>query len=453
MTMKQIVLIQPLYQNEKLDRNVKTVYPNGLGYLAAYVPADWQVSILDEQVQSIDYDMPVDVVGISTTTLTANRAYEIGDKFRDRGITVFMGGVHATVLPDEAAEHADAVCLGDGENVIAAMLRDYELGRLKKTYQDTPGHIDGLKHPRRDLFAGGYTFMPVSTSRGCPFNCNFCAINRFYGGKYRKRPVDDVIDEFKALPAGHDLVFVTDGNMYGYLPDDVERFREICGRLAEERRKGNLNFKYFTCYGSVNALDDDESLALARQAGCIAMLVGFESVNPSSLKEMGKSLNLKYGVDAYKRLVANAKRHRLLVVGEMLVGNDADDMDTLRLTEKFIDEIGFDILRLQIVQPLPGTRLFEKLQKENRLFLKHFPEDWNKLRDSFLVGVHFQLKQLETRALQTWVKRVGLKFYRPGRIIRRGWSNYRLTGSWRLALITMILNWKSRKSYANLKIG
>lgn len=232
----------------------------------------------------------------------------------------------------------------------------------------------------------------------------------------------------------------------------MARFREICRQLAAERRRGGLPFKYFTCYASVNALDDDESLELARQAGCIAMFVGFESINPQALREMGKGLNIKYGVESYRRLVQKAKRHGLLIVGEMMVGNDADDEATLRETERFIEAVGFDILRLQVVQPLPGTRLYARLEKEGRLLLERFPEDWDKLRDGFLVGVNFKLKQLDARTLQRWVKRVGLRFYSPRRIAARALANWRLTGSWRFGATTAALNWKSRKSYANLDV-
>jgi len=449
---QKIVFIQPRFENKKLDRNYKTIYPLGLGYLAAYVPDHWDVEIIDEQVENIDFDMNVDIVGITTTTLTANRAYEIAEEFRKRNKKVILGGVHASMCPEEAQQYCDAVCIGDGEHIIGQIIKDFENNNLKKIYIGKLEPLKNLKLPRRDLFKKKYSFIPVSTSRGCPFNCSFCAINRFYRGTYRKRDVEDVIEELKQLPRGYDIVFFTDGNMYGYSKEDIKRFKTICKRIYEERAKGNLNFKYFMCYVSVNALADIEALELASKAGCSVLLVGFESINPDSLKEMSKGINLKYGVDSYNHLIKNAQNRNMLVVGELIVGNDSDDMKTLDRTKEFIKKADFDILRLQILQPFPGTRVFEKLKKEGRLYLKNFPEDWKKLRDGFLVGVNFKLKHFEEKELQRWVKKVALEFYSLKNIIARAWKVFRVSKSIKSALTVIIMSIKSSKTYINLNV-
>jgi radical SAM superfamily enzyme YgiQ (UPF0313 family) len=197
---------------------------------------------------------------------------------------------------------------------------------------------------------------------------------------------------------------------------------------------------------------DEEALDLASKAGCGAMFVGFESVNPDSLKDMNKKLNLKYGVESYNRLVENAQRRKILIVGEMIVGTDSDDEQVLEKTEQFLDTINFDILRLQIMQPLPGTKLFDRLAQEERLDLKDFPEDWRKLADEFTMGVHYQPKNLDRKTLQRWVKRVGTKFYSPWRIIKRAWKCFLYTLSPRMALTIIVMSFKSRKTYVNAKV-
>lgn len=450
--MPKILLIQPLFANKDLDRNVKTIYPIGLGYLAAYVPEHWEVSVIDEQFDQVDYAVRADVVGLSVTTATVNRAYAIAAEFRKRGVTVIMGGVHVSLRPDEAAPYCDSVVIGDGEHVIGNLLADFEKGKLKKRYEGALEPLRDLRPPRRDLFPHGYTFLPVSTSRGCPFDCHFCAINRFYKGKYRTREVEDVMAELRSLPKGYEIVFFTDGNIYGYAKNDTARFKELCRRIIQERPAGKFNFKYFTGYASVNILDDPEALDLAAAAGCSALFIGFESINPASLKDMNKVLNLKYGPDSYYDLVENARRRKILVVGEMIVGNDSDDAEVLARTSAFLRKINFDILRLQILQPVPGTRLYEQLERENRLLISDFPADWDKMTNSFVMGVHYVPKSISAGELKAWVKKTGSEFYSHGRIMARAWKNFMITKSLRIAVVTIAMNYKSRKSYVNAKL-
>ena len=450
--MPRLVLIQPQWQNREIDRNIRTLYPLGLGYLAAYAPGRWDVTILDEQIEKIDFDMKADLVGITTTTLTANRAYEIAGEFRKRGIKVITGGVHASMCVDEASRFFDAVCVGDGEHVIGNMIEDFEKGSLKKVYTGELKPLSGLKRPRHDLFRKGYSFLPVSTSRGCPFNCNFCVINRFYQGKYRMREVDDVMEELLSLPKGYDIVFFTDGNVYGYSKNETDRFKELCRRMIAARNEDKLPFKYFTCYVSVNALADEEALELASKAGCAMVFVGFESINPESLKDMNKTLNLKFGVDSYAGLVANAQKRKILVTGEMIVGNDSDTPEVLRKTGDFLKTINFDLLRLQIMQPIPGTKLYQSLEEEGRLLLKDFPEDWNKLAKDFIMGVHYIPKGLKPYELKKWVRDTGLEFYSPLRILFRAFKAVIHTKNLKMGLVITVMNYKSRKSYANAEV-
>jgi radical SAM superfamily enzyme YgiQ (UPF0313 family) len=450
--MPRLVLIQPQWQNREIDRNIRTLYPLGLGYLAAYVPVHWDVAIVDEQIEKIDFDMKADLVGITTTTLTANRAYEISAEFRKRGIKVITGGVHASMCIEEASRFCDAVCVGDGEHIIGKIIDDFEKGSLQKVYTGELKALQGLKRPRHDLFKRGYSFIPVSTSRGCPFRCNFCVINRFYQGRYRTREVDDVMEELVSLPKGYDIVFFTDGNVYGYSEKEIERFKELCRRMTAARNEGRLSFKYFTCYVSVNALADDDALELASEAGCAMVFVGFESINPDSLKEMNKTLNLKFGVDSYTGLVANAQKRKILVTGEMIVGSDSDTPEVLRKTGNFLKTINFDLLRLQIMQPIPGTKLYQSLEEEGRLLLKNFPQDWKKMEQDFILGVHFIPKCLSAYELKKWVRDAGLNFYSPLNVANRAFKTLLNTRSLRMAFVTAVMNYKSRKSYANARV-
>jgi radical SAM superfamily enzyme YgiQ (UPF0313 family) len=443
---RRLVLIQPRFANAALDRNKGAMPPLGLAYVAAYTPATWEIEVHDEQVEP-EALPAADLVGLTTTSLTITRAYEIAAHYRARGTPVVLGGVHASSLPAEAEGRADAVVVGDVERVWETVVRDAEAGRLQPRYDGEMGPLDDLRRPRLDLFRSRYTYAPVSASRGCPFRCDFCAINRFYGGTYRRRPVEGVLEDLRHT--GRPFVFFTDGNLYGHSQRDRAAFVELCREIVKARRCGRLPWRAWTCYASVNALDDDEALGLAREAGCRALLVGFESIDPESLREMNKSLNLRFGPESYPRLIENAHRHGLVVVGELVVGTDHDTLETLRQTARFIDTSNLDLLRLQILQPLPGTKLFDRLQSEGRLHLHDFPADWERLSDDFILGVHYETRHLSRRELQQWVVDTGRRFYAPGpSLLRSLKAGLRSRDAVAPALL-LFSSWSSGRSYRN----
>ncbi|HPC41115.1 MAG TPA: cobalamin-dependent protein [Spirochaetota bacterium] len=207
--MKKILFIQPKFSIDKMYQMRDAMYNLGFAYLAAHLPDHWQAEFVDEELEKITYDTDADIIGITTITLYVNQAYRIAAAFRARGKKVIMGGVHASMYPDEALNYCDAVCIGDGEHVIAEMLDDFEHSRLKKKYKSEARPLTGMKLPRHDLFKPVYRFTPIATSRGCPFDCDFCAINAFYENVYRQRDVEDIIHELASLPKKkqHDLFY------------------------------------------------------------------------------------------------------------------------------------------------------------------------------------------------------------------------------------------------------
>ncbi len=449
--MKKILFIQPRYSIDKMYEMKDGVYSLGFAYLASYLPENWTFEFVDEELNEINYDTDADVIGITTITLYINQAYRIAEKFRAKGKTVIMGGVHVSMCPDEAINYCDSVCIGDGEGVIATMLKDFEKNRLKKKYEAKPLPLTGMKLPRHDMYGIEYRFTPIATSRGCPFNCDFCAINAFYNNIYRQRDVEDIINELKHLPRKKNLIYFTDGNIYGYSPKEVERFKTLCRRIIEERKKGNMPFKYFLCFTSINALADMESLDLAMEAGCRNMLIGFESINPESLKDMNKMLNLKkFPPATYNSLVANARKRKIIVTAEMVFGNDSDTMEILQQTEEYLKNASWDILRLYVKLPFPGTKFYKTMEKEGRLYFKNLPEDWERTREKFLSGIHFKMKNLTEEQLLTWLKRVGMRFYAPHRIIKRGLRFMFITRSLKLGFLLMWVSFKGRKWYTGI---
>ena len=219
-----------------------------------------------------------------------------------------------------------------------------------------------------------------------------------------------MIAELKTIDSR--VLFFTDGNMYGYHRTARNRFVELCKAMAEAKARGEFRFKSWMAYATVNIVDDDEALEAAAAAGCKNLLVGFESVNPESLREMKKGPNIKRK-DSYGELVRKAAGYGIMITAEMVLGFDSDTPETIELTKEFVAEADFDVLRIQILQPLPGTETFKKLEKENRLYLADFPADWDQIRDNFVLGVLFEPKQLDAFTLKKAVLDTLLNYLMP----------------------------------------
>jgi len=233
--MKKILLINPASQ-DSLHSNIKVLAlpPLNLAIIARYTPEHYEVQIVDEAMETLDFNTQVDLVGITCMTPLAPRAYEIANRFRARGIPVVMGGIHVSYMTDEASRYADAIVVGEGENIWPKLLEDFERGQMQKVYRATePPEITNLLAPRRDLLKGKYFVETVQTGRGCPINCNFCSVTAFNGSRYRVRNIDSVIDEINSIKSKR--IFIVDDNIVGQGPRYIRRARtsSIAWRIAK----------------------------------------------------------------------------------------------------------------------------------------------------------------------------------------------------------------------------
>jgi len=350
----------------------------GVTTVAALTPPHIEVSLTDENLQKINFDKEVDLIGITAMTSTACRAYEIADTFRKKGKNVVLGGFHPSALPEEAIQHADSVVIGEAEGVWPALLRDFEAGKLKKFYQRKDwANLEKLPIPRRDLLKrkAYRLFNAVETSRGCPFRCNFCSVSSHFGNAYRCRPIEDIIEEVKTLEG--EYIFFVDDNIVG-IP---RRAKELFKALIPYKKK-------WIGQASTIFARDEELLKLAAQSGCIGMFIGFESLSKASLKEAGKSFNI---TARYKEDIKKMHAHGISVNGSFIFGFDHDDTSVFERTVKFIEDAKLDTVSLFTLTPFPGTPLSRKLAEENRILTK----DWSKYG-----GVVFKPKLMSPEALR-----------------------------------------------------
>lgn len=339
--------------------------PLGLMTVAALTPQKHNVTLLDESIEAVDLDIDPDIVGLTGMTAAAPRAYEIADRFRRRGIPVVMGGMHASALPEEALEHVDSVVVGEGEGQWPQLLKDFENNDMQPVY-DRDGYPDPADIPpaRRDLvdldeYVAKYT---LQATRGCPFNCSFCAVTSFFGHTYRTRPIDDVAEEMEQL--GEPVVLVDD-NIMGH----PSYARQLFDRLAEVK-------KSFVSQASATMLKTPELIARAAEAGCRGLFVGLESISQTQLAKMGKSHNI---VKRYNELIQRLHDHGIAVVGSFMFGLDGDDSDIFSRTLEFAEDAAIDVAQFSILTPFPGTQLYNKLRDEGRIVEK----DWSKFNGSW----------------------------------------------------------------------
>lgn len=345
--------------------------PLGLGYVAALTPKHWQVRIIDEHVEAVPFDELPHLVGIGAYTLNAPRAYQLAQEFRKKGVTTIFGGIHASMLPDETLQYADSVVIGEAESVWRQVIEDFETQKLQKKYIGKRNPMVNLPIPRRDLFSSKYEMDIIQTTRGCPFTCDFCSVTAFNGNEYRQRPIDEVLDEIQTIKKK--FLYIIDDNILGVGKDAEKRAITLFKGMIERKIK-----KYWATQASVNFADNPEVLRYAYKSGCRSVYIGFESIIHESLNEMKKGINLKHGMEGFKKAIKKIHRHGICIVGAFIVGNDHDDIRVFQQIYQFMQEVNLDVLSLACLTPLPGTGLFQRLQNEKRIIYADFPDDWER---------------------------------------------------------------------------
>jgi radical SAM superfamily enzyme YgiQ (UPF0313 family) len=295
-------------------------------------------------------------------TQVADRAYEIADEFRRQGVKVVMGGFHVSFFPDEAAEHADALVVGEAEGAWDELLEDFTKGTMKARYQkEVPHDLIGLPRPRLELLKRGAYTTPnvIETARGCPHACTFCAVSLFWGRKFRFRPVGEVIDEIRSMPPG-DIVFVDD-NIIG----SPKRAKQLFEAMIPLKRR-------WYSQSDLRMARDPELLELSARSGCKWLFIGLESVNADNLADVSKP---KANVVAeYAQSIARIREAGINVLGSFILGMDHDDRDVFENTAQFCLDNRLEGANFYIYTPLPFTELFQDMERQDRILHR----DWSK---------------------------------------------------------------------------
>jgi radical SAM superfamily enzyme YgiQ (UPF0313 family) len=367
----KIKLIAPHEQRKDTISSPFKLQRVNLPLLAALTPPGHTITIVEEAFAPDDINQEVDLVGITVLTELALRAYHIGDTYRRKGVKVVMGGIHPTVLPDEALEHADAVVVGEAEGVWPRLVAEAASGQMQRIYRaGKMTDLQGLPTPRRDLLPGsrvqGVTPIPigVETSRGCPYDCEFCCIGQTLGQQYRVRPVQEVIAEIESIDSPH-IFFVDDA-----LGLNRKMAKELFTEMIPLRRR-------WLAQGTVSLAEDLELLRLMERAGCLGLLIGFESVQKGTQREVNKIKNLK--IDFYEAM-RRFHGEGFGILGSFVFGFDYENKDVFEQTLEFIMRGRMDVVQLRILTPYPGTRLYKRLLNEGRLsvpdwWLRGYPPD------------------------------------------------------------------------------
>ena len=377
--MKKLLLVNPVGQaSGYLLSKFSTIPPMSLAYIGAVTPSNWEIKIADENFGRLEIE-DADLVGISAFTSNINRAYEIARLYRNRGIKVVIGGIHVSMLPDEALQYADAVVIGEAEQIWGKVVEDFENNRLAAKYFGTRVDLtENTVRPRRDLIDPRYLFQSIQTSRGCPFDCNFCTVSKYLGTEFRQRSAHDVLDELQGIEG--EYLFFLDDNLIGHSQESIKRAKDIFSGMI----KLGLNKKWWM-QTSIDSTRDEDVLKLAADAGCMFAFIGFETISEMTLRGMKKGINLKIGVDNYKKAVDALHYHGIGVVGAFIIGNDHESPLYYRQLAKFLVRSGIDVVQMAILTPLPGTVFMGQMEKEGRLLYTNFPEDWDKYRLSYVV--------------------------------------------------------------------
>jgi radical SAM superfamily enzyme YgiQ (UPF0313 family) len=360
---KRILLINPDY-----ELHTRNFYePIELGIIASITPTDeWDIKIVDLRIDSIN-DFKADLVAITARVLNINSTYKILENFRKNGAKTIIGGIHATLFPDEALNYADCVVIGEAESVWANILKDFNAQQLKPQYF---GSTDLTYKLDRSHYKHYYKTASLQLSRGCPLACDFCCINKIHKQKHFFRNTDLVIEEIKTIK--HKTLFFTDENIYGFTKEN----RNHVINLFKEIIKQRLN-KNWIGMVSINAGMDDEFLYYAQKSGCKLLIIGFEADDKESLMILNKTQNAKL-IDNYSAIINRIHKHKIAVCGVFIFGLANDTKKSIENRRKYLLNSKLDSYLITLLTPLPGSKLYERNLKNHNLKFTNFPTDWDK---------------------------------------------------------------------------
>jgi len=355
--------------------------------VASLTPEGHEVILIDDNVSAIDYDEPVDLVGVTAMTCYVNRAFEIADEFRKRGVPVVMGGPHATLAPYEALEHVDSVVIGEAENIWEGLLEDFAKGELKEVYRgvDVKPTMKGNPAPAWDLVGKkDYIFHGVEATRGCPFDCHFCSIKQIYGNDFRVRTPDEVIEEIKAAPGNQ--IFFTDDNLIGNKPFAKELFTKMKG----------MNIAW-GCQMSINVAFMPPMLKLMKESGCFFVFIGLETLDKEAVVAMNKPVNK---MDYYKA-VENIQALGMFVIGSFIIGTDNETPETVKELAEYVKVSKQSWLMVNIMNSPPGTKFLKMMEEEGRNVVYSYDD----LDGAHATVTHPTMTHLETESDFRWLYR------------------------------------------------
>ncbi len=386
--LKKIALINPstysnseIHMYEMYKRNKKNYKPYlspplNLITLASITPQEVEIKIIDEHIEKIDFNEKFDLVGITAMSQQAFRAYKIAREFKRKNIPVVMGGIHASVLPDEALKYVDTVIIGEAEEQWSNYLRDLKKGKEKRIYQNSNFlNLENIPIPKYDLLKyhqyklnDAYTsLIPIQATRGCPRSCNFCIVPEFYGKVIRKKKISQIIKEIEYLQK---LKF---DSLLLFVDDNFFIDRQFSKALLKEILPLKISYVVQT---DIKVANDEELLDLAYRSGCILMLIGFESTNQKSLSEINTNKWKMNQLNTYTESIKKIHEHGILVFGSFIIGFENDDLTSFGKIKDFVIKNNISG-HFTILTPLPGSELYEKMKFENRFFKNSFWDNFS----------------------------------------------------------------------------
>jgi radical SAM superfamily enzyme YgiQ (UPF0313 family) len=391
-----------------------------LSLIAALTPPEHEIQIVEEVYgEKVNFDGDYDVIGISIMTQTCIRGYQIANEFTKRGKIVIFGGIHATAMPDEAVRYGNSVVIGEAEGLWDIVLDDIKHNRLKSFYKlDNLPDLQSHVMPRRDLIkcsSGKFSIAPIETTRGCPYNCDFCTVSRFFGTRQRHKPIRDIITDIESCKEKN--LFFLDDNITGDKRYAKELFREMIPQK-----------KIWVGQASIQVANDTDLINLAYKSGCRALLIGFESMSDSGINQYRKTLKtVDENILAVKKLQDNG----IMTMASLIFGLDSDTAEVFDVAHDFLTRSKAAFFQACVMTPYPGTPVFDKLLSQKRILT----DDWNRFDASKVI---IRPENISPEELLDGYDKIKWHFYSNLSILKRSYPNIKI-GFWE-AILYFTLN-------------